>query len=392
MNLPLVRFLAIAVAVILILGGEGAIHLLRCAETLRVGILPFNIYSSEKVDYLQDIVASRLAENMQQHHYISVVEPTTPPVEKAGKEELSTEDLDQMAKTLGVDFLIYGSLTMIENEVSIDARAYTTIPEEKTFRSFVVGSDFDRLIVRIENRISEHLLAVANRLSTPEKALVLEEALPEEPGLSLASPKEIDQAGVPQASSSPAEAHRVAAIQQPSVAGEEEQPPSRLSSSDERDEPPASAAKAISAPRQEVKPARKSTGQLPFNITSDRMVADNRKSTVTFFGDVKASNEDLLVFSDEMAIVYTKERQIEHVAAHGNVRISKKDITASCQMANFLQGEQKIILTGKPKVWQGNNMVTGEKITILLEEDKIVVVGQKDRVNVVIYPGNKDEN
>ena len=59
-------------------------------------------------------------------------------------------------------------------------------------------------------------------------------------------------------------------------------------------------------------------------------------------------------------------------------------------MAKLLQAEQKIILTGKPKVWQGNNMVSGEKIEIFLEQDRIVVEGKKDRVNVVIYPNSEN--
>jgi lipopolysaccharide export system protein LptA len=57
------------------------------------------------------------------------------------------------------------------------------------------------------------------------------------------------------------------------------------------------------------------------------------------------------------------------------------------QNAVFTNAEQKIVLTGQPKVWQGRDMVSGEKITILLEEDKSFVEGGPERrVEVILYP------
>ena len=86
------------------------------------------------------------------------------------------------------------------------------------------------------------------------------------------------------------------------------------------------------------------------------------------------------------------EREIEQITAGGNVKINKKDFTASCQVAKLLQSEQKIILTGKPKVWQGNNMITGEKITILFNQDKVMVEGEgEDRVEVILYPESNED-
>ena len=37
--------------------------------------------------------------------------------------------------------------------------------------------------------------------------------------------------------------------------------------------------------------------------------------------------------------------------------------------------EEKVVLTGKPEVWQEGYRVTGEKITLFLKDDRSVVEG-----------------
>ena len=76
--------------------------------------------------------------------------------------------------------------------------------------------------------------------------------------------------------------------------------------------------------------------------------------------------------------------------AQGNVKINQNDRMATCLEATFFQPSQKIVLTGKPKVWQGNNIITGEIITLSLKEDKVDIEGSKQtRVNATIYPMGK---
>ena len=387
MSAPRQRNVTIVFTVLLILLGFGAAHILHATETLRVGIVPFAIYSSEKVEYLQDIITTRLSEQLERHGHITVL-PT--PIAATGqtRRAFGTDELAQQAKSLGADYLIYGSLTMIEDELSIDARAFTMLPEEKTFRSFVVGTDFDRLITRIETRLADHLLTVATRLSSTKQTVIVEETLIEGP----AEGEEIvEEAAI-------VETARIETNREPTADEAASDTVETAQASDSVPAPsappsmpkPAVATKKPDTAKPRATAATKSLNRLPGKITSNRMVADNAKRTVTFFGDVKATSEELLIFSDKMTVLYTNERDIDSITAQGNVKISQKDITASCQMAKFLHGDQKIVLTGKPKVWQGSNMVTGEMITILLDQDKIIVEGEgEERVNVTIYPEKK---
>ena len=129
----------------------------------------------------------------------------------------------------------------------------------------------------------------------------------------------------------------------------------------------------------------------PINITSDRMEADNRNRTVNFLGNVVAKREDMVIFSDRISTFYTKPGKIKKIIARGNVKINQHARIATCQEATFFQPSQKIVLTGKPKVWQGNNIVSGEKIIIFLNEDRIDIEGGKqNRVNAIIYPMGKN--
>jgi lipopolysaccharide export system protein LptA len=121
------------------------------------------------------------------------------------------------------------------------------------------------------------------------------------------------------------------------------------------------------------------------------MEADNRNRTVDFSGNVVAKREDMVIFSDRISAYYTEQGKIRQTIARGNVKINQQDRTATCQVATFSQPSQTIVLTGKPKVWQDKNILSGDRIIIYLEEDRIVVEGEKrNRVNATIYPMGKD--
>jgi len=120
------------------------------------------------------------------------------------------------------------------------------------------------------------------------------------------------------------------------------------------------------------------------------MEADNRNRIVNFLGNVVARREDMVIFADQISAFYTKKGKIKKIVAQGNVKINQDERTATCEMATYFQPSQKIILTGKPKVWQGSNIVSGGKITIFLNEDKISIErGKQNRVNAIIYPQEK---
>jgi lipopolysaccharide export system protein LptA len=128
----------------------------------------------------------------------------------------------------------------------------------------------------------------------------------------------------------------------------------------------------------------------PLRITSQQLEADHKNSVIIFSGNVVAKQGKMTIYADVARVYYEKKEEgneIREIVATGNVKIQEVDRLATAQKAVFTNSEQKIVLTGHPKVWQGKDMVSGEKIIVLLEEDKsFVESGPDQRVEVFFYP------
>lgn len=126
----------------------------------------------------------------------------------------------------------------------------------------------------------------------------------------------------------------------------------------------------------------------PINITSDSMEAETKANKVTFKGNVVARQKDMTITSDNLTATYSEDgKELKEVLATGNVRITQQDKIATADNALFLDIERKIILTGSPKVWQGKDIISGNKIIYFLDEDRTSVEGDsKDRVRMLIHP------
>jgi lipopolysaccharide export system protein LptA len=88
-----------------------------------------------------------------------------------------------------------------------------------------------------------------------------------------------------------------------------------------------------------------------------------------------------------------KRDRIARTVSTGNVRIITRDCrTGTAQRAEYYDAEQRVVLIGNARVWRDDNVVTGERITIFLAEDRSVVEGgQQERVKAVFYPRGQGE-
>ena len=65
---------------------------------------------------------------------------------------------------------------------------------------------------------------------------------------------------------------------------------------------------------------------------------------------------------------------------------------ANCQKAIFYNLDKRIVLTGDPKVWEGDNIVSGEEIIFDIEQNRIEVKGgTSGRGKIRIYPQEETE-
>ena len=136
-------------------------------------------------------------------------------------------------------------------------------------------------------------------------------------------------------------------------------------------------------------------------IKSDSLEIDNKRKTVVFTGNVDARRDDFIINCREMRLHYLSDPtemdsgkenlKVDKIVATGKVRITRTNGgLAMAEQAIYYQDEEKVVLTGKPVVKQGNDFVEGAKITLLLKENRSIVEGSEDsKVRAVLSPKNK---
>ncbi len=131
----------------------------------------------------------------------------------------------------------------------------------------------------------------------------------------------------------------------------------------------------------------------PIDITSDRVETYSKENLIIFKGNVIARQKDIVIYADSLeAVVIENGKGIEKVVAGGNVKIQQGLRVATCEKAIFYNIDQKVLLTGDPKVWEGDNMVSGDEIVFDIEQNRIEVKGGRSgRGKAKIHPGGEIE-
>ena len=137
----------------------------------------------------------------------------------------------------------------------------------------------------------------------------------------------------------------------------------------------------------------------PIHIKSDQLLTDTVNRTATFIGKVTARQGDMNLFADRMVVHYAAEGgSVEQVECSGTVRFFQKGPNASANRSGsaghavYDNREGTIVLTDNPKVYQGEDMLSGAVITYYLADQKSVVTGTPaTRVEAVIHPKGKQD-
>jgi lipopolysaccharide export system protein LptA len=137
-------------------------------------------------------------------------------------------------------------------------------------------------------------------------------------------------------------------------------------------------------------------------INSDTLEVDQQKRLIVFEGKVRARRRDMTVDCQKMLVYYldrsastesdVESRQIDKIIALGNVTVNRSDgSVARAGKAVFFQAEEKIVLTEDPSVQQGRDIVKGEKIIILLKQERSIVEGSKEKpVRATLFPKQEE--
>jgi lipopolysaccharide export system protein LptA len=136
----------------------------------------------------------------------------------------------------------------------------------------------------------------------------------------------------------------------------------------------------------------------PLVIKSNNLEIDNEKKTVTFSGNVDARKDDWTINCHKMILFYNDQTaksgaegeklRVDKIIAKGEVQIRQTGGgMATAEEATYYQADERVVLTGKPVVKQGDDFVEGLKITLFLKENRSIVEGtEENKVRAVIAP------
>lgn len=146
------------------------------------------------------------------------------------------------------------------------------------------------------------------------------------------------------------------------------------------------------------------SGDSPIQVTADEMVAENQSRTVEFIGNVEAIQGEVIIHANRLKIRYSEsgdaaaggglEGKVETITAAGAVNIRFGNRTATAEKAEYRTAEGVLVLSGKSaRVVDGENSITGSRITLYRQDDRITVEGgEKQRVKAVFFPSSEGSN
>jgi lipopolysaccharide export system protein LptA len=139
----------------------------------------------------------------------------------------------------------------------------------------------------------------------------------------------------------------------------------------------------------------------PIVIKSQSLELDNKKRIVVFSGQVNATRDDMTMICEKLIVYYIDQSankesgktdmRLDKIVATGKVKMSRPDgALATAEKAVYYENDQKVVLTGRPVVKQGNDFVEGSRITLYLKENRSIVEGsEKEKVRAVLHPRSK---
>lgn len=126
----------------------------------------------------------------------------------------------------------------------------------------------------------------------------------------------------------------------------------------------------------------------PLTVDADRMERFGKENLVIFSGNVVARRDNSVQYAERVE-VYLDEKgdRVVRTVSTGGVRIITKDCrTGTAERAEYFDLEQRATLTGNARVWEEDNVVSGDTITLYIAQDRSIVQGGKqERVKAVFY-------
>ena len=131
-------------------------------------------------------------------------------------------------------------------------------------------------------------------------------------------------------------------------------------------------------------------------IKADTIDFDNKEEVILLDGNVLIDDAQFLLRADRMIIFMESTNDVSQIIARGNVEITSELRQATCNKAVYTKKTAQIVMLADDEddnsvvrmVTQGDTAgtVTGYKVTIWLDDEKVVVENRKGRQAEVTIP------
>lgn len=118
-------------------------------------------------------------------------------------------------------------------------------------------------------------------------------------------------------------------------------------------------------------------------IRSDRLVYDEERALAEFEGNVRLRDPRASLNSGKVSLHLKENSEIDWIEALSEVIIQSDDRKALADRATYHADEGKFTLEGDPKVMQGKNIMTGDRITFWQETQGMVC---EPNTRILFYP------
>jgi TolB-like protein len=133
------------------------------AQVKKVAVLPFQMNSPEKLDYLRDGVWDMLMSRIEVTNKIEVIgKPSViDALERVKKKQLAEPDVLTLGQDLKVDYVVWGSITKIGENVSLDGKLLDVTAKKSAVSVFEQSRGLNEVIPKINDfakKIDQHIL------------------------------------------------------------------------------------------------------------------------------------------------------------------------------------------------------------------------------------------
>jgi len=133
------------------------------AQVKKVAVLPFQMNSPEKLDYLRDGVWDMLMSRIEVSNKIEVLgKPSVlDALDKVKKKQIAEPDVLTLGQDLKVDYVVWGSITKIGENVSLDGKLLDVAAKKSAVSVFEQSRGLNEVIPKINDfakKIDQHIL------------------------------------------------------------------------------------------------------------------------------------------------------------------------------------------------------------------------------------------